>query len=172
MSKKLLPNRISKVVTPEMRAKVQQAFQLLDEALGTSTPISEDDYKSLRKIADKMKSESDDVFAITELNADLLEEPLTVVEITKDKDFYEFCDAIRAAKKSFEIKLDREQNVAGSEYFNACCIFEEDVKTRANRGSTKAQNVKAQLDAIDRNRNGGNISNAKRAAKTANLIMA
>lgn len=155
MSKKLLPNRISKVVAPDALTKVRQAVQLLNEVVGDDTPISDEEYKGLRKIADKLKRISDDVYEIAKENTDFVEEPLTITEITKDKLFYELCDSIRALLNAFNLKLEREQNIAGAEYFNACNVFEGDIDDKVGRGNTKAQNIKAQLNGIDRNRSGG-----------------
>lgn len=167
MSKKLLSNRISKVVAPDAVSKVRQAIQLLDEVLGEDTQISDDDYKALRKIADKLKRECDDVFDIAKENTEYIEAPLTLEEIDKDKKYYEFCDIIRSMFKSVLLKLEREQNIAGAEYYNACIVYEEDVDTKVQRGNNaKAQNVQAQLKAIERNR-GGKPSADKNSEKPA-----
>ena len=167
MSKRLLPNRISKSVVPDALSKVRQAIQLLNEAIGEDTPISDEDYKGLRKIADKLKRITDDVYEIAKENTDFIEAPLTVVEIAKDKTFYELCDSILALLKAFNLRLEREQNIAGAEYFNACSVFEGDVADKVNRdkNDVKAQNILAQLNDIDRNR-GGN-SGTKPDDKTA-----
>ena len=168
MSKRLLPNRISKTVVPDALSKVRQAIQLLNEAIGEDTPISDDDYKGLRKIADKLKRTTDDVYEIAKENTDFIEAPLTVEEITKDKTFYEFCDSIFALLKGFTFRVEREQNIAGAEYFNACNVFEGDVADKVDRdkNNVKAQNVLAQLNGIDRSRGGG-PNNTKAGEKPA-----
>jgi hypothetical protein len=152
MSTKLLPNRSSKTVAPNAVAKLRQAIQLLHEVLGDDTPIEEAEYAKLRKIADKLKQESDDVFTIARENPDFVEAPLSVAEIEKDKTYYELCDLARALLKAVTLKLDREQNIAGSEYYNSCNIYEENVDTKRQRGNQKAQNVQTQLNAIQRQR--------------------
>ena len=159
MVKKILPNRISKLPPPEVKTKIRQVVQLLDEILGDNTPVSDEEYKSLRKIADKLKQECDDVFAIAVENSEFLDESHSIVEMEKDKHYYELCDSIRSMLNGMLIKLDKEQNMAGAEYFNACSIFEDNVKIKAGRGNAKAQNVKAQLDLINRNRGGSGNSN-------------
>jgi hypothetical protein len=158
MSKKLLPNRSSKTVAPDALSKVRQAVALLEEVLGDPTPISEDDYKALRTIADKLKRVTDDVYEIAKENESFIKPPLLLVEITKDKAFYELCDSIRALLKAFFIRLEREQNIAGAEYFNGCNVFEGDVDDEIARdaNNAKALNIKAQLNSVDRNRGGGN----------------
>lgn len=167
MSKKLLPNRISKVIAPDAITKVRQAIQLLNEVLGDDTQISDEDYKGLRKIADKLKRECDDVFDIAKENTEFVEAPLSVDEIGKDKNYYELCDTIRSMFNSLSLKLEREQNIAGAEYYNACSVFEEDVDIKVKRGgNAKAQNVQAQLKAIERNR-GGKPSDSKNSDKIA-----
>jgi hypothetical protein len=155
MSTKLLLNRSSKTVAPNAVAKLRQAIQLLHEVLGDETPIDEAEYLKLRKIADKLKQECDDVFTIAREHPDFVEAPLSVSELEKDKTFYELCDLARALLKAVLLKLDREQNIAGAEYFNGCTVFESDVEAKFKRGMPKAQNVYAQLKAIHRNRTGG-----------------
>jgi hypothetical protein len=168
MSKKLLPNRSSKTVAPDALSKVRQAIQLIMEVLGDDTDISDADYKGLRKIADKLKRECDDVFEIAKENGNFVEAPLSIEEMQKDKEYYELCDSIRALLKSLIIRLDREQNIAGAEYYNACSVFEDDVDAKVNKGSNpKAQNVQAQLAAIERNRGSGNTKKDNKDGKSA-----
>ena len=157
MNRKLLPNRSSKAPAVDALTKVRQAIQLLNEALGDEIAITEEDYKGLRKIADKLKRITDDVFEIAKENTDFVKSPLSVAEMTKDKAFYELCDSIRALLDAFTLRLEREQNVAGAEYHNACSVFESDVDNEVKRDSNnaKAMNVLAQLDKIDRNKGGG-----------------
>ena len=98
------------------------------------------------------------MYEIAKENTDFIEVPLTVEEITKDKTFYELCDSIFALLKAFTLRLEREQNIAGAEYFNACNVFEGDVADKVDRdkNNVKAQNLLAQLNSIDRKR-GGNF---------------
>jgi hypothetical protein len=155
MSTKLLPNRSSKTVAPNAVSKLRQAIQLLHEVLGDDTPIDEAEYLKLRRIADKLKQECDDVFTIAREHPEFVETPLSVSELEKDKTFYELCDLARALLKAVLLKLDREQNIAGAEYYNGCCVFEADVEAKFKRGIPKAQNVYAQLKAVNHNRPGG-----------------
>jgi hypothetical protein len=157
MSTKLLPNRSSKSVAPNAVAKLRQAIQLLHEVLGDDTPIDEAEYVKLRKIADKLKQECDDVFTIVREHPDFVEAPLSVSELEKDKLFYELCDLAHALLKAVMLKLDREQNIAGAEYYNGCSVFEADVEAKFKRGMPKAQNVYAQLKALNRNRPGNPV---------------
>jgi hypothetical protein len=155
MTKKLLPNRSSKTRAADAMTKARMGIQLLEEAMGELTDISDEEYNALRKIADKLKRVCDDVYEIAQENIEFIEAPLTIEEITKDKLYYELCDSIFALVKAFLLRLEREQNIAGAEYYNALSVFEDDVSAKVKRGGNpKAQNVKAQLDAIDRNRGG------------------
>ena len=167
MNRKLLPNRSSKAPAADALTKVRQAIQLLNEALGDEIAITDEDYKSLRKIADKLKRITDDVFEIAKENTDFVKAPLSVAEMTKDKAFYELCDSIRALLDAFMLRLEREQNVAGAEYHNACSVFEGDVDNDVKRDSSnaKAMNVQAQLEKIDRNRAGAPLKNNDKLPK-------
>jgi hypothetical protein len=154
MSTLLLPNRSSKTIAPDALIKIRQAIQLLQEAIGEDTFISDADYKALPKMADKRKQETDDVLMIVQNNTEFVEPPLSIVEIEKDKAFYELCDVILSLLKPFLIQLQREQTIAGAEYMNACSIFEKIVDFKAAQGSSKAKNVGIQLSQINRNRGG------------------
>jgi hypothetical protein len=154
MVKKVLPNRISKAVSPDAAARLQQAVQIILDLLGEETQISLDDYNALYKIADKRKLECDEVYGLMKANPSLVKQPLSVAETQKDKAFYEFCDEIQAALKSIKTRTDREQNIAGGEYVNACSLFETDVNAEAHRGIGAAQMVQAELKKISRNRAG------------------
>ena len=167
MSKKALPNRISKVVAPDAVSKIRKAIALIEEVLGSSTSISDDDYKALRKIADKLKRECDDVYDIAVENTEFIDDSTTIEEMEKDKKYYELCDMILSMLKALMIKLTREQNIAGAEYHNACSLFEENVAVKAGRNNAKAQIVKGQLDNIERNRKGGNSGDSKDTSPAA-----
>jgi uncharacterized protein with gpF-like domain len=164
MVKKILPNRISKTVAPDAVAKIRQAVQLIHEALGENTPILEEDYKALRKISDKLKQESDDVYAVAQEHLELVEAPLSITELSKDKSYYEFCDKVAAMLKPALIKMEREQNIAGSEYHNGCSMFEAHVAVKIGHGDTQAQNAQIQLNQINRKKGGGSVSAPKKGA--------
>jgi hypothetical protein len=166
MVKKFLPNRISKTVAPDALTKIRQAVQLIHEALGDNTPISEEDYKALRKISDKLKQESDDVYAVAQENLALIEAPISIEELEKDKTFYEFCDKAYAMLKPVLIKLEHEQNIAGSEYINGCSLFEGTVAVKVGYGNAQAQNAQIQLNQIKRNKGGNPVTNRKNAKPT------
>ena len=157
MAKKLLPNRLSKTVSPDALIKIRQAIQLIGEVIGEDTPISEDDYKALLKIADKRKQVCDDVLTIMQEHPPLVLAPLSVAEIQKDKAFYEICDQMQSMFNNVLIRLKREQNIAGAEYANACSIFESDVDAKAMRGDTEACIVQTELKAVNRITPTGNV---------------
>jgi hypothetical protein len=152
MSKKVLPNRISKTVSADALTRVRGAIQVFQEVLGADTRLSETEYKSLRKIATKLKQEKDEVFAIAQENPELTEPPFALDEMAKDKAFYECCEQIRALLEPILLKLDREQNLAGAEYANACSLFEEHIALKVERGHPKAQYIKLQLNRMERYR--------------------
>jgi hypothetical protein len=153
MVKKLLPNRNSKVIAADAWARIEQAVLVIQQALGEIIAISEEEYKGLRKISDKLKQESDDVFAIAKANPELLDSPLSVKEIEKDKVFYELCDKLQALLNPILLQLVREQNIAGAEYLNACSFFETMVALKAAQGNPKAQHVHLLLSKVSRNKN-------------------
>ena len=152
MSKKLISNRNSKKVTTDTQVRFRQALQTMLDLLGEDTPMSDAEYTSLRKIADKLKTETDDVFAIAKEADDFLEDSTPVNVVEDYKTFYEFCDNCRSMLAPLLFKLNREQNIAGGQYFNACMIYEDNVSIQVARNNPKARVVKAQLDDIPRQR--------------------
>jgi hypothetical protein len=152
MSKKVLPNRVSKTIPANALDRVHGAVEVIRQVLGEAVPISEADYKSLRKIAAKLKQETDEVFALAQANPELTEAPFTVTEMSKDKSFYEFCDTVYGLLQSVLLQVEREQNIAGAEYANSSSLFEEHVALKSERGHPKAQNVQLQLNRIERYR--------------------
>jgi hypothetical protein len=154
MQKHLLPNRSAKAIPADALDQARQAFQTLHNLLGTDTPIDEEAYQRLYKIADKRKIETDDVFAVIRENQEFLDTETAFEEIEKDKAFYELCDQLRSLQAAFDLRLNREQNIAGAEYLDACKGYEASVTYRVSRGNSKAQAVKTQLDAIARSKAG------------------
>jgi hypothetical protein len=164
MVKKLLPNRISKTVAPDALMKIRQAVQLIQEVVGENTPISAADYNALRKISDKLKQESDDVYTVAQENLALVEAPISITELDKDKTFYEFCDKAYAMLQPVLIQLKREQNIAGSEYLNGCSLFEASVAVKVGHGNPQAQNAQLQLNQIPRKKGGGSVKASKKGS--------
>jgi hypothetical protein len=166
MVKRILLARIPKTVKPDAVAKLQQAVQLFSEIIGEDTPMSDEDYKAMYKIADKRKQECDDVFALMKTNPTLVKKPLSIAETQQEKDYYEFSELIRAALKSLTLRNDREQNISGGKYIHICSLFEMDVRADVLRGETQAQNVQTELKQINRNRSG----NPKKKSKSSKTI--
>jgi hypothetical protein len=154
MSKPVLRYFKPKKVTPERTTKMAEGFRLINEALGEDTEITIDEYKALPIIADKRKQECDDVFGIAKQNPEFVLEPVTIEDTEDYKADYEFYDEARIQYEAFYIRLEREQNIAGGKYYNNCNVFEGDVDDKIKRGNTKAQNVKTQLDGVNRKRPG------------------
>jgi uncharacterized protein YicC (UPF0701 family) len=153
MVKKILPNRSSKTVKPDAEAKLQQAVTIFLELLGEETAISEAEYAALYKISDKRKQECDQLFGLMQANPNLVKKPLSIVETTKDKTYYEFvAERIQTALKSLKTRADREQTIAGSEYVNSCKVWEADVNADAHRDNAHAQTVQAELKKVKRYR--------------------
>lgn len=160
MAKKLLPNRISKIIGPEKIARARVLVQELMDILGEDTQISDEDYKALTKVSDKRKLEADDTFDIEQSFPEFIEEPLTIVEVEKDKNYYEDSDTLRSIIKPFNDKLEKEQNIAGAEYHNSGIVYEDNVKIKAARDNSRAQLALKQINDLNRKRGGG--SNPKK----------
>ena len=71
-----------------------------------------------------------------------------------DKNYYEDADTIRSIVKPFFDKLEKEQNIAGSEYYNAMAVYDENVKYKANRDNSRAQLAAKQISDLNRKRGG------------------
>ena len=160
MAKKILPNRLSKIIGPKGVARTRVLVKELMDIMGDDTAISDEDYKAQVKISDKRKLEADDSFEIAQVFSEFIEEPLTLEEVNIDKNYYEDADTIRSIVKPFFDKLEKEQNIAGSEYYNAMAVYDENVKYKANRDNSRAQLAAKQIADLNRKR-GGSSGNKK-----------
>ena len=158
MAKKILPNRILKVIGPPKIARTRVLVDELMELLGDDTIISDEDYQAQIKISDKRKLEADDSFEIAQVFPELVEEPSTVKGANAEKNYYEDADTIRSIAKPFFDKLNKEQNIAGSQYYTAMSLFDENVKYKAGRDNSRAQLAAKQIADLNRKRgnSGGN----------------
>jgi hypothetical protein len=163
MIKKLLANRSIKTIRPEDAVKVAQALRVIQSVLGEPIAISEEEYKSLRKISDKLKQETDEVFFIAKANPNLVEAPVSLLELEKDKSFYEFCEQLEASLLPIVVQAQRERTVSGAEYFNGCGFFETGVEFKAAQGIAQAQQVQLLLNKIKRNKGGNSKTRSKKA---------
>ena len=164
MAKKILPNRLSKIIGPKGVARTRVLVKELMDIMGDDTAISDEDYKAQIKISDKRKLEADDSFEIAQTFTEFIEEPLTLAEIEIDKNYYEDADTIRSIIKPFFDKLEKEQNIAGSEYYNAMLVYDENVKYKAGRDNSRAQLAAKQISDLNRKR-GGSGGNKKDSPK-------
>jgi hypothetical protein len=162
MARKQLPNRISKKIGADQIARARMLLQEVANILGEDTQISDEDYKALLKISDKRKLDADDTFQIAQAFPEFMEESIPLSEVAKDKSYYEDTDTLRTMHKTLSDKLEKEQNVAGAEYFNAMLIYEENVRLKAARDNSRAQLALKQLNDLKRRRGGG--ANAKKNA--------
>ena len=164
MAKKILLNRTPKVIGPEGIALARVLVKQLMDILGDDTIIPDEDYKAQIKISDKRKLEADDSFEIAQVFPEIIEEPLTVKRVNGEKSFYEDADTIRSIAKPFFDKLNKEQNISGSQYYTAMSLFDENVKYKASRNNSRAQLAAKQIADLNRKR-GGNNGNKKNIPK-------
>ena len=156
MAKKILLNRTPKVIGLEGIARSRVLVKELMDILGNDTIMPDEDYKAQIKISDKRKLQADDSFEIAQVFTELLEESLTVKEVNFEKSYYEDADTIRSIAKPFFDKLDKEQNIAGSQYYNAMALFDENVKYKAGRDNSRAQLAAKQISDLNRKQGGSN----------------
>lgn len=151
---KILPNRVSKVISPEAHLALKAATDGFKVALGEPTPISDDDIKKLLRVAGTRKRVMDEILLIMEEHPTLIKAPFTLIEIKKDKSLMEILAEVESWLIGLLFSVRREMAVAGSEYFNAGAVFENDVKWEVGRNNPEARTAQAQLDAIDRKKGG------------------
>ncbi|GEM_PF-6704501 len=151
---KILPNRVSKVITPEISLALKAAAEDYKEALGEPTAISDDDMKKLLRVAGTRKRIMDEIRLIMEEHPTLVKAPITLTEVNKDKTLVEYLAEADVWVTGLQFSIRREMAVAASEYYNAGGVFENDVKWEVGRNNPEARIAQAQLDAIDRKKGG------------------
>ncbi len=148
---KILPNRTSKTLTEVQVTAAKAAIQTVIDIIGTPVVITDDDYKALAKMGDVLKPICDDVFKVAQIDTGYLEEEQPVVEIQKDKTYFEQTTDILGSLYDAVFIYEREQGTTGAEYRNATSNFEGNVKAKVKKGNApEAQLVLDKLNRIDR----------------------
>lgn len=152
---KLLPNRVSKVISLEIQLSLKSAVEAFNDALGEPTAVTDAEVNKLLKVASTRKRIMDDILLVMDQHPAQIKPPLTLTEIRKDKTLFEYLDEAEVYVLGLLFNIRREKAVCGAEYANAGGVFESDVKAEVDRNNPDARIAKAKLDAIDR-RKGGN----------------
>jgi hypothetical protein len=147
---KILPNRSSKTLSAANMEAIKAAIQVILNNIGIRIIITDDDYKSLAKLADILKAICDNVFEVVQEDPSYLEDEQPIEEILKDKLYFEQTAEVLKLLYSLVFLYEREQGVAGAEYRNAIHNYEGNVKDKVKRGSSTAQLVLDKLNRIDR----------------------
>ena len=148
---KLLPFRFTKTLAPDARAKARLHVNELIKLWGEATPVDEDYYKTMFKIADKRKVICDDVYSVMVEFPNGVEAPTTVEEATNGKNFYEFGDFMSGLLKPLTYIIEHEQNVGGASYNSVCSLFEKNVKHEVeDLGNVALKPAQARLKLVER----------------------
>ena len=143
----LLPNRVSKVLTPEKKTRITELLNLIVAELGEMTAIPEADYRVLAKIGEKNIFLYDFLKVVMDKSPEFINVDLPIEEITKDRTYFGDIEWLKASVKRILFDaLNHEQGIVGAEYRNATGIFEENVATRVARGDAKAILVQDEID--------------------------
>lgn len=148
---KILPNRTSKTLSEADVTAAKAAIQTLIDIIGTPVIITDDEFKSLAKIGDVLKPICDEVLLIATETPGYLEEEQPLVEVQKDKTYYEQTTEIIGPLYNLVFLYEREQGTSGAEYRNAMGNYEGNVKDRVKKGNTTAQLTLDKLNRINRN---------------------
>jgi DNA topoisomerase VI subunit B len=147
---KILQNRSSKTLTAQNLENIKNAIQVIIDNLAPHVVITDDDFESLAKMGTVLKKICDAVLEVVEEHNVYLETEQPLVEVQKDKAYYEQIEEIRKMLRKLIFLLDREQGVAGAEYRNAIHNYEGNVKEKVKKGSNEAQLVLDKLNRIER----------------------
>jgi hypothetical protein len=143
----LLPNRISKTLSAEKKARIHALLLLLVVELGPTTQIPEAVFKKLAKLGDKNKILYDLLKKVMDKYPDYINGDLPIEENTKDKVYFEDLESVRKEIKDLVMSIiDHEQGIAGAEYRNAISIFEDNVALKAKRKDEKAILIQDEID--------------------------
>ena len=143
----LLPNLISKTLSPPKKARILELVLLIVIELGDPTQIPGAEYKRLAKLGDKNKILYDLLKKVMDKYPEYINADLAVEEINKDKTYFEDLDEVKAMIKAHILDMiDHEQGIVGAEYRNGIAIFEDNVAFKAKRKDKKAVLIQDELD--------------------------
>ena len=83
----LLPNRISKALSPKNQARILELALLIVAELGALTQIPEAEHKKLAKLGDKNIILYDLLKAVMDKFPEYINDDLPVIEVTKDRSY-------------------------------------------------------------------------------------
>ena len=135
----LLPNRVSKTLTPEKKTRITELLNLIVAELGDMTVIPDADYRGLAKIGEKNIFLYDFLKIVMDEFPDFINADLPIEEITKDRVYFADIEWVKTSVKRILLDaINHEQGIVGAEYRNATGIFEDNVATRVARSDAKA----------------------------------
>lgn len=153
---KLLPNRISEVMT---EAQIQQfiaGVKMALEALPKKPVLSSEEFARLPKKGEAREKEAAQMIRIVRRFPKFLPSSLPLLEVEKDSTLYEQLNTLDDEHLSQLVELMAFlMGLSGAEEMNVYLRFEENVKVAANDGDPDAIEALNMINAVDRNRGGG-----------------
>ena len=143
----MLPNRISKALSPKNQARILELALLIVAELGALTQIPEAEHKKLAKLGDKNIILYDLLKAVMDKFPEYINDDLPVIEVTKDRSYYSDLETAKTnIMKTVMAAIEHEQAIVGAEYRNAIAIFEDNVAIKVARRDDKAILVQDEIN--------------------------
>ena len=153
---RLLPNRISEVMTEAQQKQFIAGIKMALEALPKKPILPQDDYDKIPKKGDAREKEADQLVKIVVKYPKFLPNTLSVNDVLNDNTLYDQLNTLMDDHiKALVDVVDFLMGLSGGEELNAYSRFIENVKAGVNDGDEEAVAALNEISAIDRNSGGG-----------------
>lgn len=143
----LMPNRISKTLSPEKQARIKELLQLVALELGETTQIPEAEHKKLARLGEKNIILYDLLKGVMNKYPEYINSDLLIEELTKDRSYFGDLETVKADIKKIVLDIiEHEQDIAGAEYRNGIAVFEDNVAIKVARRDPKALLAQDEID--------------------------
>ena len=155
---KLLPNRISEVLSEAQIKQFTDGIEMAKSALPKKIPLSNEEYDKIPKKGTAREKEADAMIKIVRKFPKFLPSVLSVEDVEKDNKLYDQVNALYDDHLQPLIDLaDFIMGLSGGEEMNAYSRYLENVRAAAHDGDLEGIEALNELEGVERNR-GGNSS--------------
>lgn len=148
---KLLPNRISEVMTEAQQTQFIAGIKMALEALPKKPILPQDDYDKIPKKGDAREKEANQLVKIVVKYPKFLPSTLTVTDVLSDNTLYDQLNTlVDDHLQALVDVVDFLMGLSGGEEMNAYSRFIENVKAGVNDGNEEAIAAWNEISAIDR----------------------
>ncbi len=150
MATKLMPNRMSELLSKETIEAYKTGILDNRKKLSPNPVISDDEMKTWDKLGEGKRPYVDAALKILKEHGSFLVQPLSTAEAELDLQHFDGLDELIKAHQDEITYLLRRKTLVGAESLNMVKVCEEEAYTKANQGNLEALAAKNKLEKVPR----------------------